>query len=72
MIELYNSGESLEEMAEFLGRQKGGIIARLRKLGIIFDDIESTKKNINGKIKYPVKNEHLIEPNMWGEEEKSR
>ena len=72
LIDLYNSGKSIEEIAESLGRNKGGIKARIGKLGIISDDLESTKKRVNGESKYPVKNEHLIEPNLWGEEKKSR
>lgn len=65
LINLYNSGKSIEEIAESLGRQKGGIIARLKKLGIISDELELTKKRINDETKYPIRNEHLIEHNLW-------
>lgn len=69
LINAYNSGKSIEEIAESLGRQSGSIKARLKKLGLISDDIKPVKKDSNPEIKYPVKSEHLTEPDLWKEED---
>lgn len=66
LINLYNSGESIEEIAESLGRQYGGIKSRLKKLGLISDDVRPIK-NVNVETKYPIKSEHLTEPDLWEE-----
>lgn len=68
LINLYNSGKSIEEIAESLGRQYGGIKSRLKKLGLISDDIRPIK-NVNVETKYPIKSEHLTEPDLWEEED---
>jgi superfamily I DNA and RNA helicase len=69
LINLYKSGKSIEEIAESLGRQYGGIKSRLKKLGLISDDVRPIKNNVNVETKYPIKSEHLIEPDLWKEED---
>lgn len=46
LIDLYNTGKSIEEIAESLGRQKSGIKTKLKKLVLICDNIKPIKKNI--------------------------
>jgi hypothetical protein len=72
LIYLYSSEKSIEEIAESLGRQKGGIISKLKKLGIISNDNKPTKKSTKDKAKYPMRSEHLIEHNLWEDERKLR
>lgn len=69
---MYSSEKNVEEIAESLGRQKGGIISRLKKLGLISNDNKPTKKSANDKAKYHMKSEHLIEHNLWEDERKLR
>ena len=38
LIEMYHNSATLEELIEALGRQEGGIITRLRGLGLLADD----------------------------------
>lgn len=40
LINLYNSGKSLEEIAGILGRKEGGVTSRLKKLGYFEDEIK--------------------------------
>ncbi|HEY3511481.1 MAG TPA: hypothetical protein VGL36_20065 [Kribbella sp.] len=38
LTDMYNNGASLEDLTEALGRQEGGIISRLRTIGILEED----------------------------------
>jgi hypothetical protein len=38
LIEMYNNGATLAQLVESLGRREGGIITRLRALGLVAED----------------------------------
>jgi hypothetical protein len=38
LVEMYNNGATLDRLIETLGRQEGGIITRLRGLGLLEED----------------------------------
>lgn len=39
LVNLYKSGKSIDEISESLGRKKGGIKSRLKKLGVFFNEV---------------------------------
>ncbi|HEY3557415.1 MAG TPA: hypothetical protein VGL05_08125 [Kribbella sp.] len=42
LIEMYNNGAPIDDLTEALGRQEGGVITRLRNLGLLDDDPDAT------------------------------
>lgn len=72
LIELHNSGKEIDEIAKLLGRKRGGIRARLKKLGIISNDADSTRKNVKDETKYSEKSKHPVKNNLYNEDKKPR
>jgi hypothetical protein len=55
LIDLYNSGKSIREITNLLGRQNNAIRIRLRKLGVISNKIDSTDNVAGYGTKNPTK-----------------